>query len=252
MKSIIFLLSCFTVILAQSSIDEYWCAVQKKYCFGSPHIACDPNGFSLDDAEGYNIRKIELTQKNKDEIVAVHNQYRNRLASGEYTKLGFPAALKLTEMKWDDTLQFLAEKHAAYGQMKHDGCRATPQYPSSGQNLFQSMTTGDLASGVEFIRAADMWFDEIKVANKSLVTNIQFEHVWEAGHFSVMVNDKNNRIGCGAALFNEDWQGWTFNGILITCNYQYTNMIDTPTYVPGKPCSSCKCSKVYPSLCSSV
>lgn len=238
------------MVLAQADVD--WCAVKKKYCGGSPHIACEPNGFSLSDAEGYNIRKLTLTQKNKDDIVAVHNKYRNRLASGEYKNLGFPAALKLSEMKWDDTLQFTAEKHAAYGQMKHDGCRATPEYPYSGQNLFQSMTTGSLQSDAQFIRAADLWFDEIKVANNSLVTNIQFDHVWEAGHFSVMVNDKNNRIGCGAALFNEDWQGWTFNGILITCNYQYTNMINTPTYVTGNPCSTCKCSKEYSSLCSSL
>lgn len=69
------------------------------------------------------------------------------------------------------------------------------------------------------------------------------------GHFTVMVNDKNDAVGCAMVRFQRN--GFKYN--YFVCNYGYTNMLKEPVYKKGKTASKCKTvHKKYKGLCSSV
>lgn len=224
-----------------------WCQVQSQYCGGSQHIACEPNSFPT-STECDNVRLLPMNSTLKNLILNKHNAYRQQIASGSNTK--FPSAKKLSVVQWDDTLQFVAEKHVAHCSFQHDQCRATPQYPNSGQNLYYSATAMQYANASQTVEEAlAAWFDEWEIARSGIVDNLVYND-WEAFHFTVMINDNHNKVGCGLIEYNFDYWGYTFDAFMLTCNYGYTNMINQPVYVRGTPCSQCTCSAQYPALCS--
>lgn len=253
MKLFICALALVAVVAGQADVD--WCAVKTKWCNGQNHILCQPNGF-VPSPKVSNPVMLTLTQAQKDRILAAHNAYRNEVASGKYESLGYPAATKMGEMRWDNTLQYVAEAHAAYGDMQHDKCRATPDFRWSGQNLYQYLSSASTFNVDTVLdKGSKAWFDEINIANQtSLVDNFVVANL-PAGHYSVMVNDKNNAIGCAASRFNYNYNGANWFGLLLTCNYEYTNMLNNPTYVRGASTSACgtkKTSTTYTSLCANV
>lgn len=249
MKYLFSVIALVAVVSAQSEIN--WCAVKTQFCGTNPHIACLPNNFTPTGLSS-EVKSIVLTQAQKDIILKAHNSYRNDVAGGVYANISFPAAAKMGEMKWDNTLQYVAEKHAAYGEFKHDACRATPAYRYSGQNLFISMSSiNNINVDSAVSKACVSWFDEIKIANPALVDKFLMDHL-AAGHFTVMVNDKNNFLGCAASTFKYQSSGRSWFSIMLTCNYQYTNMLNSATYVRGTPCSSCTCSQTYRNLCAAA
>lgn len=251
MKFCPFFLLLVLAATASSQSDIDWCTVRKELCGNNPHIACMPNGFNTSSPVS-NVRLIKLSAVQKKSLVVAHNKYRNQVAAGAYANISFPSASKMSEMHWDNSLQYLAEIHASYGLMKHDSCRATPDYPYSGQNLYQWMSSANNVNVDSVLTGAtSAWFNEIKEANPQLVDKFSMEHLNAAGHFSVMVNDNNNRLGCGASTFHYLNNGKRWYGILVTCNYEYTNMLGAPTYVKGTPTRNCKTSKNYPRLCVS-
>lgn len=244
---LISLLALATLASGQGGID--WCSVKQRSCKSNPHIACNPNGFTRSGLVS-NVEMIKLTPAMKDSIVEAHNTYRSQVASAMFANISFPTAANMYEMKWDNTLEYVARVHAAYGEMKHDLCRATPDFPQSGQNLFQWLSSADNVNVDAVLNSAtESWFNEIHIANPALVDSFAVNHL-DAGHFSLMVNDRSNYIGCGASRFNYLYKGNNWYGLLLTCNYQFTNMLNSPTYARGSPCQSCKCSQNYPSLCA--
>lgn len=67
------------------------------------------------------------------------------------------------------------------------------------------------------------------------------------GHFTVMVNDKNNAIGC--AMIRHQERGFKYR--YLVCNYGYTNILGRPVYEKGAAGSKCKeRHPVYEGLCS--
>ncbi|KAA0200052.1 hypothetical protein HAZT_HAZT000138 [Hyalella azteca] len=70
------------------------------------------------------------------------------------------------------------------------------------------------------------------------------------GHYTAMVWAGTSLVGCGFTMFEEG--GWFKK--LYTCNYGPTgNVMFTPMYRRGQPCSSCplgtSCSLTHPGLC---
>lgn len=247
MKLFVCLLALIGAAIAQSEID--FCAVKTKYCGTKNHIACLPNNFTPTGLSA-NPVPIELTQAQKDLILNMHNQYRQQLANGTHAGIKFPSAQKMGEMKWDNTLEHVAKVHAAYGEFKHDECRATPDFRYSGQNLAMSMSTGTVDVTGAIKTGITNWYNEINIADPALITKLLSSHM-AAGHFTVMVNDQNNFVGCGASKFQYT-NGRVWNAVMLTCNYQYTNMLNSPVYTTGEPCTGCTNgpSAQYPSLCA--
>lgn len=237
-------LACSSIV-GQSQID--WCQVKQQYCGSSYHIACMPNNFPTQTNDCLNVQLVLMNATLKNQILNTHNAYRQEIASGSNPK--FPQAKKLAVIEWDDTLQFLAEKHVSYCSFEHDECRATPQYPLSGQNLYyQTMWNMPNASSA-LEDGMEAWFEEWEIARAGVVDNLVWDD-WEAYHFTVMVNDRNNRVGCGLIKYTTMMGTWVMDSFMLTCNYQYTNMMSTPVYTRGSPCSECTCSAQYPALCA--
>lgn len=60
-------------------------------------------------------------------IVDTHNNFRNLIASGNETRLGFPSAANMLKMEWDNELAYVAQAHANQCKFEHDcyDCRRT-------------------------------------------------------------------------------------------------------------------------------
>lgn len=253
MRILLSICALVTISLAASSPDEIdFCDVEDEHCNGDPHIACQPDKFTTSGLST-NVQPVELSQAQIDSLVTAHNNYRDQLAAGKFSNLSFPAASKLSEMTWDNTLAHVANIHCSYGEMKHDECRATPEFPDSGQNLFQWLSSADNINIDTIIqRAVTAWFEEINDADPALVKDLQWDDIGVAGHFTVMVNDKNNHLGCGLSRFNYPYNGRKWFGVLLTCNYGYTNIIGQSVYRSGASGSMCTrgTSKKFKNLCA--
>lgn len=245
MASIAVLLFALFASTVLAQVD--WCQVKTQYCAGREHIACEPNSFPYDSG-CTNVQLLPMNSTFKDLILKRHNEYRQQIASGSNSK--FPTAKKMGVIEWDDTLQFVAEKHAIHCSFQHDQCRATPAYPKSGQNLYYMATAMQYANATNAVNEGlNAWFVEWQDARAGIVDNLLSSDS-AAFHFTVMVNDNNNKVGCGLIQYNMYWSGYTFDAFQLTCNYQYTNMLSEPMYVRGTPCSQCTCSAQYPALCA--
>lgn len=64
-----------------------------------------------------------------------------------------------------------------------------------------------------------------------------------------MTADKNIRVGCAAARYNNG-----YNNFLLACNYATTNMIGSAMYTSGTAASGCKAGRnsAFTSLCSTA
>lgn len=235
-----------------------WCAVQKKYCGEKLHIGCKPNHIPRGNCSNSNV--IEITDKLKELIVNRHNEYRSFLASGFLN--GLPPAKQMQEMKWDDTLAFLARLHVQNCNFEHDQCRATPENNFAGQNLgaySSTMLDSNLERGIR-----DMikhWFEEFKDTPASLIGSFSSPVNKTVGHFTAIVREHNNKIGCALIRFQEIKNDKLWYSTMFTCNYAESNVIEKAVYVEGKPCSGCEgkdsdgtmvCSRKYTNLCSKI
>lgn len=81
------------------------------------HIGCSNKGhfgpLCTSDA-----RIVELDAYQKRLILHLHNQHRSTIAAGKTP--GFPPAVKMGALKWDDELAYLAELNAMSCEIEHD------------------------------------------------------------------------------------------------------------------------------------
>ncbi|XP_059615289.1 antigen 5 like allergen Cul n 1-like [Phlebotomus argentipes] len=228
-----------------------WCAVEKEFCRGQQHIACKHTKFPQGSCA--NVKIVKMDEDLVRGILHRHNYYRNDIAQGLVGK--YPQAEKMQQMAWDDELAFLATEHVKHCNFDHDGCRATPDYPHAGQNLGFHATTGHLEPLVNISSfMIDEWFAENTLLDESVVSKFERSDL-KGGHFTVMVNEKNNRVGCAMITYNYHEDSYQWNAVLLTCNYAKTNILNRPIYTPGSPLSGCHSigkapSKEYEALCA--
>lgn len=252
MALIIPMIGILAGLLASMGLSKVnWCEVQQKYCAGMEHIACVPNSFPTNKL-CRNVTLIPMDSRSISLIVHLHNLYRNSIASGDIKK--FPKAKKMSVMEWDDNLQFLAEKHVPHCTFQHDQCRATPRFPLSGQNIFFQGTLGHIPNATDAIEQGLLgWFEEYRDAKSSLVDRLTLDQE-KVFHFTVMVSDQNSRVGCAMIQYLWPEKENLLDAFMLTCNYEFTNILNGPIYQKGSPCSGCGalgCSSTYKALCNS-
>jgi hypothetical protein len=82
------------------------------------------------------------------------------------------------------------------------------------------------------------WFLQSQVTPLSVVDSLHFIPKFTIGHFTQMIYDKNNRVGCAMTQWplNEYGDG---AGYQVTCNYYRAPLGNWPLYERGEVCSSC-------------
>lgn len=125
----------------------------------------------------------------------------------------------------------------------HD-CHATPDMKFSGQNI-----AGDHGEDLKQIAytAVDNWYKE--VADSTQKENINNCCYLKTAHFTQVVQDRNNKIGCAVGIIPYNGDQMTY----IVCNYGFGNLAGK-AYVSGPPASDCKTgtNPQYPALCSTA
>ncbi|KAL7042667.1 hypothetical protein ACKWTF_001240 [Chironomus riparius] len=236
-----FVLITISIGIASCAIQNY-CKTDKCDLESYRHITCDFKD-SATFKKGCNAgaRIIEFTDDIKQKWVDAHNKYRNKIASGGSP--GFNTAANMATMEWDDTLAEYAILNVFRCKIEHD-CHNTDDMKHAGQNIFQGYDE-DMGANSEV--AVNAWYGEISVSTQSDIDNCC--DYLRNGHFTQVVRDKANRVGCAGGKFK--YQG---NDIVyVVCNYSFGNY-PSKAYISGPPASKCKTGNNpnYPALCSSA
>ncbi|KAM7350295.1 venom allergen-1-like [Cochliomyia hominivorax] len=236
------------VALAVVNATDY---CSSSICNNVKHIACDHNG-QFDASCPADAKMVTITDDLKKVVVDAHNEKRNYLAGGGDTR--FKPACRMPTMEWDDELAYLASLNVRQCKMAHDKCHNTDAFKYSGQNLAY-VSFYNTADNVEKLKQmVDIWFSEINNAKQSYMDAYPNGYNGPTiGHFTVMMAERNIRVGCAASTFSVKDQSYKL--YLVACNYATTNVINFPIYKScSKAATSCTTgtNPRYPNLCSTA
>nr|ABI20191.1 antigen 5 related protein [Phlebotomus duboscqi] len=247
-KNLLVIVVLFVTVQSQ---NEKYC--DQNLCTSNnvvkPHIGCKNDGQFKKSCPG-DAEVVNLSKKQKNLFLKIHNRLRDRLAHGSVTP--FQPAAKMPMLKWNDELAKLAEYNVRTCKFAHDQCRATKICRYAGQNLGQMQSFPEfLNTNIAIKNITREWFREYKDAtqdNTDMFTSGRNGRK-QIGHFTAFIHEKSDKVGCAVAKFTNNNK---FKEYLIACNYCYTNMMKEPIYTKGPPCSQCKnkkCGTVYKNLC---
>uniref|UniRef100_A0A1Q3FTQ4 Putative scp-like extracellular protein n=1 Tax=Culex tarsalis TaxID=7177 RepID=A0A1Q3FTQ4_CULTA len=211
-----------------------------------PHIAC--NGLTtLSPSCGHDAQEIYLDPSLVAIILDEHNRRRSQVATGQQSYAPgafYSQAARMATLQWDRELANIAAANARRCTFGHDTCRNTYSFPYAGQNIAIS-TNSRVSNGDQIKRWIDSWYAEYRSANPGYLANFPGGPVlFSIGHFTQMVSDRTDRIGCSLVSYQS-------NKVFV-CNYSFSNMLGQPIYVTGRACSMCRtgCNAAYPGLCN--
>lgn len=171
--------------------------------------------------------QVPMTLEYKAIMVNVHNFYRNKTAGGGLSNLNREAAAMSTLM-WSPELASLAEMNSKQCNMKHDRCRNTDTFQTSGQNLAWSASSEPLTPAevrAAAINGISKWFNEYKFTEDSDVDSfnrLSGVRGKQIGHFTCLVKDIITRVGCAVTTYKDDDD---YSNVLVACNYGSKNLI---------------------------
>uniref|UniRef100_A0A0A9ZC82 Venom allergen 5 n=1 Tax=Lygus hesperus TaxID=30085 RepID=A0A0A9ZC82_LYGHE len=191
---------------------------------------------------GAKLLRKSLNAQQRTKIVELHNQMRNKVASG-----GVPSQSKaqnMREMVWDNEMAQRAQSWADNCVFEHDSNRKDSKGKYFGQNLVVTWAQKDPGSpNIE--KMIDTWFNEV------------YEHGYtggynsKTGHYSQLIWADSNKVGCGLTSYLDTNKLYSD---LLVCNYSPAgNVIGQQAYVKGsRNCSKFNLSnsKKFNSLCA--
>lgn len=184
-------------------------------------------------------------------ILDDHNKFRNIIAGGKTPK--HPSASRMGTMTWDNNLAYLAGLNSKTCLFEHDECYTTSKYPYAGQNLAATSHNSKMPIKEMLQKQIASWYNEYKYSSINEIKKVPATSGPNAiGHFTVMVNEANIRVGCAAVKFLRFQKSDLYETVHLSCNYAMTNIVGGRVYTPGKPASGCKTGRnpKYPNLCS--
>jgi Cysteine-rich secretory protein family len=136
-------------------------------------------------------RVIPMDDYTKRLILHMHNQHRSTIAEGKTP--GYPPAVKMGALKWDDELAYLAQLNAMSCEIEHDKCRNTRSFAFSGQNLALGWLLDTHTIDWAIRNFTNEWFIEYTDAKPDIVDGFYRANGPAIGHFTLMVNDKQSK-----------------------------------------------------------
>ncbi|XP_005186248.1 antigen 5 like allergen Cul n 1-like [Musca domestica] len=247
MNQFVKILMISTVIVSALATDYCSTNLCNK---GVTHVACGKKQFASSCPS--NAAFVTIDNNLKAEIVRAHNEKRNLVAGGGVN--GLAPACRMATMEWDDELAKVAAYNVLQCKMSHDKCRNTETFQYAGQNLAWRSFWGKQSYSTLFQKSFAMWYDEVKDVKMSYIDDFPVGYSGPMiGHFTVMMADRNVRVGCAAATYDDTRISGDRQIFLIACNYATTNMLGFPIYKScSSPASSCTSGRnsQYPNLCS--
>lgn len=170
-----------------------------------------------------------LTTENKNTFLTLHNQYRSIVD---------PPAASMLEMKWDESLAFVAQNYSSKCIWKHNNLRSRQMLQRSGRRIIvgENIAAGAPYRSIENTMQSLM--DESKNYNFARNTCSGV-----CGHYFQIVFEKASKVGCGhtrcASMAGFD--ACKANGCdFYVCNYEdsFNAFIKRP-YKIGFSCQEC-------------
>ena len=191
--------------------------------------------------------EIYLTSDEQVEMLKLQNEYRQKIAKGEESKM--PAASNMRKLTWNDTLATVAQRWADQCSFDHDtgSARQTEEFPNVGQNIYVYMSSKD-KPGCPSKKGVGKWYDEVNLYTGT-GENFVFDHA--TGHFTQLVWADTDEVGCGWAK----WVDGTWHKKVVVCNYGTAGNVEgTAMYLEGAACSACpdgtSCDSAFDGLCA--
>jgi len=194
-----------------------------------------------------------ITDEIKEQLTKVHNEIRQKVASGN---AGLSPAKCMYKMTWNDDVAADAQEWADQGRFKHDSDRhrekvINGQKVPMGQCLGMAEVT---TPKVDYVQAINqMYNDEIGniTANPDLITNYKFDKPY--GHASQLLWGQTDYFGCGGGVTTDDNRNTCF----LACNYAPPGNYDNyPMYIAGDATDASDCikgrSSEYSALCETA
>ena len=201
-----------------------------------------------------------LTATNYQGLMDHHNTKRNDVANGKESANGtpLPKASDMTVLVWNAELAKLAQGWAdkLVSNCKgigHNPTRTGTSFSYLGENVYWSASTDDPGTPTAAMtKSSSNWYSEIADFPVSLQAKFASTSGPAIGHFTQQIWAATTDIGCGYAHYADG--NWT-HAQYVVCNYGVGgNMIGSPIYNSGTPCSKCatgfSCSPTYNGLCS--
>jgi len=219
------------------------------HMFQVPHIGCN-NDENFRKECGKKPHLLYMSERRRKLILDMHNLARSRIASGNLP--GYKPASHMPILKWDNELEYLATLHVKRCQFAHDQCRNTERYSFSGQNIGIFWIDREFKSHSKRMKWFILnWFREYRDANQTFIDHYRpHPEGKKIGHFTMVVSDRAHRVGCAAVRFRDPMQPKQMR-FLMTCNYDFNNIINEAVYQTGPTATKCsyKISEQYPELC---
>ncbi|XP_026272811.2 venom allergen 3 homolog [Frankliniella occidentalis] len=164
-----------------------------------------------------------MSSSDKELIVRLHNEFRNKVALGQ-EKRGKgnpqPSASNMRKMSWDDELATIAQRWADQCIFEHSTCMSTRDGTDAGQNLL----SGGIAPGQvtpDWKAAVTIWYDEVALRDGSKNTqpftvDETFENI---GHYTQVAWAETYAVGCGYSSYRAG-SGNKPDTQLVVCNYK--------------------------------
>lgn len=210
------------------------------------NIGCGATG-KLSPSCPPDAKYIKFTDEHKKIILDEHNKLRNKIAGGGQN--GFNTASRMSTLKWNDEFEFLASANVQRCVYGHDKCRNIDGIKFAGQNIYSSSASDKFPDVKETLKETiQNWYSEVANATQSDIDKWGMSK-YKIGHFSQIVSDLNDQVGCGYVQYKNS-MGWFT--VQVTCDYARTNLGTQSIYKSGPPTSECKTGNNpnYPNLCS--
>lgn len=186
-----------------------------EFCLTDPkHVVC-----SLKQVDERMATRFPTTPYFKKEVLRIHNEIRNSLASGQDEELN---AHFMFELKWDEELNVLADYMAFDCSEKMNENVSLPSFEHPAYNYHLAYTEN--IDPIDFIRSSIYnWFNGTKNFNLTEITEYSGDPI--ISNFANIAFKYQSFLGCSLSVCNNDL-------LYFNCHYSGEPQIGSEIYTP--------------------